>query len=129
MMDLEKEVDANPANSDKLLKLAHALGDNGFYKDAIFRYDQYLEKFPNTADVIVDKGVCYFNLRDYKNAAVVMESALKLEPKHQIAHLNLGVVNMAAGNEDVAIEWWKKLLKIDPNSEIAKRAKDLINSH
>lgn len=128
ILNLEKQVENNPADFDSILNLAHLLGDDGFLLESIKRYDQYLEKYPNTADVIVDKGVCYYNLKNYSKAAEVMKSAVKIDPKHEIAHLNLGIVSMAAGNKDEARKWWNKLITMSPNSEITKRAKKFIDS-
>lgn len=128
ILDLEKSLENNPADYDNLLNLAHLLGNEGFYLEAIKRYEQYLEKNPGIADVIVDKGVCYYNLKNYSKAAEVIESALKIEPKHEIAHLNLGVITLAAGNRDEAHRWWNKLIEINPNSDLAKRAKKFIES-
>ena len=56
-------------------------------------------------------GVCYFNLQDYANAIAEMETALKYIPNHQIAHLNLGVVNLSAGNLEKSKEWLKKAVR------------------
>jgi Tfp pilus assembly protein PilF len=58
-----------------------------------------------------------------------METALKYSPKHQIAHLNLGIVNLAARNVDASKEWFKKTTELDPNSEAGKRATELLSSH
>jgi len=128
ILDLEKEAESNPSDFNNILSLAHQLGDNGFLLEAIKRYDQYLEKYPNKADVIVDKGVCYYNLKNYSKASEVMQSAIKIDPKHEIAHLNLGIVYMAAGNKDEAKNWWNKLINMSTDSEITKRAKKFIDS-
>jgi tetratricopeptide (TPR) repeat protein len=74
-------------------------------------------------------GVCYYELRNFDEAIKSMKEALKYNPQHQIAHLNLGIVNMTAGNHDEAIKWLNKAVDIDPNTPIAKRAQELINSH
>ncbi len=126
---LQETVDKNPNDYDSLLKLAHLQNDSGLYEKAVENYKKYLDKFPKNADVRVDMGVCYYQLGDYKNSIDAMETALKYQPKHQIAHLNLGIVNMAAGNHDKAVEWWEKTVQIDPNSEVGKRAAELLKSH
>jgi tetratricopeptide (TPR) repeat protein len=78
---------------------------------------------------MVDRGVCYYEVHKYEDAINSMESALKFQPKHQIAQLNLGIVNMAVGNNEKAIEWWNKAIQTDPASEVGKKAKELIKSH
>jgi tetratricopeptide (TPR) repeat protein len=74
-------------------------------------------------------GVCYYELGKYDDAIGKMKEALQYQPRHQIAHLNLGIVNLTAGKHDEAITWWKKAVEINPATEIAKRAQEFINSH
>jgi tetratricopeptide (TPR) repeat protein len=84
---------------------------------------------PNEPDVIVDLGVCYYQLGDFDSAIKIMENAVELNPNHQIASFNLGIINSSAGNHDKALEWWRKAVEIDPNSNIGKKAKDLLENH
>jgi tetratricopeptide (TPR) repeat protein len=74
-------------------------------------------------------AICFYNLGDNTTAISEMETALKYNPKHQIAHLNLGIVNLAARNIEASKEWFKKTAELDPNSEAGKRAQELLNSH
>ncbi|MDP2035913.1 MAG: tetratricopeptide repeat protein, partial [Ignavibacteria bacterium] len=104
--ELQKTVDSNPSNLDALLNLAHLLNDSGFKDKAIERYEQYLKQNSKAADVWVDMGVCYFELGKNSEAISKMEKALTIEPKHQIAHLNLGIVNLSSGNKEKALSWW-----------------------
>ncbi len=127
--DLEAKVKQNPEDYNSLLELAHLKNDSGLFEAAIQNYKTYLEKNPANADARVDMGVCYFNLRDYTNAAKEMETALKYAPNHQIALLNLGVVNLSAGNLEKSKEWLKKAVEVDPASDIGKKAEQLLNNH
>lgn len=126
--ELENQLKANP-DETRLLELAHLLNDSGLKERAIEKYQEYLKTNPKEADVLVDMGVCYFDLRNYTEAEKRMKEALKYSPQHQIAHLNLGVVTINSGKRDEALVWWKKAVEINPNTEIAKRAQELINSH
>jgi tetratricopeptide (TPR) repeat protein len=127
--DLEAKIKQNPEDYNSLLQLAHLKNDSGLFEAAIQNYKTYLEKNPKDADARVDMGVCYFNLQDYPNAIKEMETALKYAPDHQIAHLNLGVVNLSAGNIEKSKEWLKKAYDIDPTSEVGKKAEQLLNNH
>lgn len=126
--ELENQYKINP-NNQVLLELAHLLNDSGFKERAIEKYKIYLTTNPKDADVLVDMGVCYYELQNYTEAERWMKEALKYNPKHQIAHMNLGIVTINSGKHDEAIEWWKKAIEINPNTDIAKRAQELINSH
>lgn len=125
---LEEELKTNPDNV-KLLELAHLLNDSGLKEKAIEKYQIYLKTNPKDADVLVDMGVCFFELGKNEDALRYMKEALKYQPQHQIAHLNLGIVSLSAGLHDEAIEWWKKAFALNPANSIGKRAQELINSH
>lgn len=127
--ELEAKLKLNPEDHKTLLELAHLKNDSGLYEQAILNYKSYLEHHPDDADARIDMGVCYFNLRDFENAKKEMMKALEYAPKHQIGHLNLGVVTLSAGNLAESKEWFKKAIEIDPNTEAAKRAEELLKSH
>lgn len=127
--DLEAKIKLNSEDYQSLLELAHLKNDSGLYEAAIQNYKTYLGKNPKDADARIDMGVCYFNLKDFPNAIKEMETALKYEPNHQIALLNLGVVNLSAGNLEKSKEWLKKAVELDPTSEVGKKAEQLLNNH
>jgi len=127
--ELETHLENTPNDYKSLLSLAHLLNDNGFFSKAINKYKMYLEAFPKEADVWVDMGVCYFELKDFDNAIVNMEKAIAINPNHQIACLNLGIVNINANNTEKAKQWWEKAVNIDPNTDAGIKAKDLLNSN
>jgi len=124
----EELVKNTPGNNENLLKLAHLLNDSGFFQKAIDRYQQYLKVMPKDADVIVDMGVCYFQLGKHAEAIGYFKKGIEINPKHQIAHLNLGVVNsFGLKNRVEAEKWWKKAVELDPNSDIGKKAQEFLN--
>ena len=125
---LEEELKLKPDDS-KLLELAHLLNDSGLKEKAIEKYQIYLKSNPKDADVLVDLGICYFELGKNEDALRYMKEALNYQPKHQIAHLNLGIVSLSGNLHDEAIEWWKKAVALNPDNSIGKRAQELINSH
>lgn len=127
--ELEAQVKAAPNNAQLLLQLAHLKNDSGFYDKAIIDYTLYLEVNPSDADARIDMGVCYYNLKNYPKAIEEMKNALTYQPTHQIAHLNLGVVTMAAGNLEEAKQWLEKAVKLNPNTDAGKRAQELLSSH
>ena len=126
---LEETVKNNPGDMASLLKLAHLLNDSGFYQRAIDKYKTYLEKNKKETDVWVDLGVCYYQLSDFTDAINAMQTALNISPDHQIANFNMGIVNLAMNNHDAAIKYWQKAVSIGPNSEIGKKAEELLKSH
>ena len=127
--DLEAKIKQNPEDYTSLLQLAHLKNDSGLFEAAIQNYKTYLDKNPKDADARVDMGVCYFNLKDFANAIKEMETALNYAPNHQIAHLNLGVVNLSAGNLEKSKEWLKKAYDLNPTSEVGIKAQQLLSNH
>lgn len=127
--ELENTVNRDTTNSTTVLELAHLLNDSGFHDRAIPYYQMYLRKNPGNVDVLVDMGVCYFELRQYEKAKAAMRKGWSINPRHQIANFNLGIVNFSAGNTDSAKIWWRRAIELDPNSEIGKKSKELLDSH
>ncbi len=126
---LENKINANPDDLESTLHLGHLQQDAGLSEKAIINYKKYLTKFPENADARVDMAICYYNLGDYTTAISEMETAIKYQPKHQIAYLNLGIVNLAAKNIEASKAWFKKTAELDPNTEAGKRAQELLSSH
>lgn len=126
---LENKINANPDDLESILHLGHLQQDAGLSEKAIINYKKYLTKFPENADARVDMAICYYNLGDYTTAISEMETAIKYQPKHQIAYLNLGIVNLAAQNIEASKAWFKKTAELDPNTEVGKRAQELLSSH
>ncbi|GJQ64772.1 MAG: hypothetical protein SCALA702_38250 [Melioribacteraceae bacterium] len=127
--ELQQAYENNPENTRALIDLAHLLNDSGFYEKAIQRYKEYLEISPKEADVWVDMGVCYYQLQQYDSAISAMNKGLEIKPDHQIAHFNLGIVYMASGAMEKAKDWWQKAVNLNPNTNIGKKAQDLLNSN
>jgi tetratricopeptide (TPR) repeat protein len=140
---LQKVVELNPADAASILRLANLLHDNGSRDPqsvvrAVQMYKKYLELNPDNPDARVDLGVCYFELgrgdsaksRDYfTSAANEMGKAYAAHPTHQTAAFNLGIVNLYAGNLEVASKWFTRAVEIDANSALGTRAKQLLEQH
>ena len=127
--DLESQLQTEPENKEILLRLANLKNDSGFYEQAILLYKRYLNIVPSDADARVDMAVCMYNLTNYDQAIQELKKALEYKPDHQIGYLNLGIVNLTAGNIEEAKKWFQLAVKLNPNTEVGKRAKELLNSH
>jgi Tfp pilus assembly protein PilF len=127
--DLETALQNKPGDKDTLLHLAHLLNDSDYKEKAVERYKEYLKLDTKNADVIVDMGVCYYDLGNNSEAISTMERAIHYQPKHQIANLNLGIVYMASGNTSQAKSYFQKAYEINPTNEVGIKAKELLNSH
>lgn len=127
--DLENKILTNPDDLESTLHLAHLQQDSRLFEKAIANYKKYLEKNPENSDARVDMGICFYNLGDYTTAINEMETSIKYQPNHQIACLNLGIVNLTAQNIEVSKEWFRKAMELNPETEAGKRAQELLNTH
>ncbi|MEX2115627.1 MAG: tetratricopeptide repeat protein [Bacteroidota bacterium] len=129
LKELEAQVSANPNDAVQRLHLANFAHDNRFYDKAIEHYRKYLEGNPRDPDVLVDLGICYNDIGNFTEARSFMMEALEVSPKHLLAHFNLGIVNLKAGDVEKSNEWFKKTTALSPDSEVGKRAKALLEQH
>ena len=127
--EMEKQAKANPTDLNLTLQLANVLNDNHFYDKSIQYYKLYLAKRPHDPNARVDMGICYKELGNLEEATKQMEQALKDEPKHLFAHFNLGIVNLIEGNVAAANDWFRKTVALAPESEVGKRAQQLLAQH
>ncbi len=135
---LEKIVKDNPQDYESILKLAHLYQDTGQLEKSIENYRLYLQKFPENANARIDLGVNYYQMafkeeskreKYFSDAISEMEQALKYDPKHQLGHFNLGIVNLQSGKIDIARKWFKECIAISPNTPVAQRAMEILNQH
>ncbi len=125
---LEEEVKNNPEDYERLISFSHQLNDAGFFEKAIVNYEKYLKKFPKNVNVIVDYGVCHYELQNLDKAISILKSALQIDSKHQIAHFNLGIINYAKKDLETARSWWEKTVEIDAHSDVGHKANELLNT-
>ena len=140
---LQLTVDQNPKDDASLLRLANMLHDasasnSSLLQRAINTYSKYLQRKPNDPNARVDMGICYFEMArvDSNNAPSLltkaiqeMQTAFDKNPTHQPAAFNLGIVNLNAGNLEESNSWLKKTVQLNPNSDLGKRAQQLIEQH
>ena len=135
---LQQAVEANPKNSDALLRLGNIYYDQRMFPRAIMMYERYLELNASDPNARVDLGVSYFELalqdsvrRDayFASAKKEIEAALKYAPKHQLAFYNLGMVNLHTGDLEKAADWFNKCYAVDSTTEAGQRAHQLVKNH
>jgi tetratricopeptide (TPR) repeat protein len=138
LQSLQKAVQDNPDDAATLLHLANRLQDAKFLVKAVESYRKYLAMKPDDPNAVVDLGVTYYELamtdtmgreEELQQAQNQFQAALKINPKHQLAVFNLGVVNLMRGDMMTANEWFKKTIAIDSTSETGRRAVTLIQQH
>jgi tetratricopeptide (TPR) repeat protein len=69
---------------------------------------------PSNALTHLNIGTIHLMSRDYARARAAFEAALTLEPTLARAHNSVGVIEAETGNQDAAIEAWKKAVSLNP---------------
>ena len=136
---LEDAVRDRPSDPAAHLKLANALHDSKLLSRAIDAYRKYLAMRPRDPDARTDMGICYFQeaQADSLNretllheAAAAMQEAFTTAPRpHQPSAFNLGVVYLHLSDMDSSTIWFRKAVEINPESELGKRAQNMITQH
>ncbi len=118
LLELEQAVAKNPKNIEAQNHLGHFYFDHGLAKDAVKAYQASLALKPDQADIWTDMGVMQRELSDFQTAMQSFDRAISLNPKHEIARFNKGVVlvfDLDRKADGVAV--WKELLAINPNAK------------
>lgn len=127
--ELKALIEQEPNNVAILLELANLQFDSGFFEEASRNYSKYLQSDPQNADARIDMAVCFYNMQQFEKAEAAILEAIKYSPKHQTGFLNLGIVYLAQQKVDAAKEWFKKAIELNPNTEVANKAKSLLQTH
>ncbi len=126
---LREVVDKEPDDLPDMLRLANMLEDNSFYDQAAIYYKRYLSKMPKNVDARIDYGVTLFEGGNASGAIEQIKEALKIDPNHQKGLFNLGVIYLNAGDIEKANAAFRRCVKVNPNTDIGKKAKEAIEAH
>ncbi len=140
---LEQVLESNPNDAGAALQLANRLHDAGlteprYLSRAVEVYQKYLKLNPSDPNARVDLGICYFEIGKmdsaaspgyFQQAVQQMETAFRAHPDHQPAAFNLGIVSLFMGNMKASSEWFTKAAELNPESDLGKRAKNLLTQH
>ena len=112
---LEFKTSQNPGDISGWIQLGNLCFDSDFPEKAIAAYEKALALDPNNADVLTDMGVMYRKSGKYDKAVQSFDKAVGVNPKHEIARFNKGIVLMHdLNNPQGAIQAWEELLAVNP---------------
>ncbi len=117
----KKSVETDPDYGDAYFNLGKAYNDTGKKREAISYYKKAIEVFPEivSADTYYNLGSIYLQLEMYKEAQDSIIEALKLNPAHVHANINLGICYHNTGNDAEAIKFFKKAIELEPTDPYA----------
>jgi tetratricopeptide (TPR) repeat protein len=121
---LKEIVKKDPKNLSAWKELGDLYFDSDQPKEAIEAYSRYLAARPDNPDVRTDMGVMYRRIGQFDKALEEFRKAAQSDPKHANSRYNIGIV-LLHDKQDMkgAIKAWEEYLKVDPNSERARRIK------
>ncbi|XP_041638709.1 Bardet-Biedl syndrome 4 protein [Cheilinus undulatus] len=108
----------NPSSADNLKQVARSLFLLGKHKAAIEFYHEAAKLNENDWEISHNLGLCYFFIKDFKNAEEHLNMALQIN-KQDKSFMVLGKVHLLAGENDKAVEVYKKAVEFSPeNTEL-----------
>ncbi len=119
--DLRRIIELEPDNADALNALGYTLADQTErYEEALELIERALSIKPEEAAFIDSLGWVKYRLKQYEEAAVHLQKALRLFPNDEVA-AHLGEVLWVMGQQEDANEVWQSALERTPDSEILKQ--------
>lgn len=129
---LEEAARKNPNEPEVWTQLGNFYFDHQEARQALNAYEKSLALQPDAPDVIVDAGIMYRELTQFNKAVEYFDRAIKIDPRHQNARFNKGIVlynDLDKKAEGVAA--WNELLRIQPNAKVSggMSLEDFIREH
>ena len=92
---------------------------NEVWKDELTLWNDVVEKSPKKARAYNNRGLAYFQNKDYNPALADFLKALELNPKYHHTYKNLGILYFKVRQHEKAIELYNKFIELFPfDSEI-----------
>lgn len=116
--ELEIATAKTPGDQGAWVELANLYFDTHQAQKAIAAYEKAIALGANSPDVWTDLGIMQREAAQPKKALQSFAAALKLNPRHENALYNKGVVLLHdTGDKAGAASAWGKLLEVNPNAK------------
>jgi tetratricopeptide (TPR) repeat protein len=116
--ELQRKFDENPRRY--FAPLANEYRKGGDVERAIELCRTYLPHLPGHMSGYIVYGQALFDAKRGQEAAAIFQEALRIDPENVIALRHLGDIARMDGDRAAAIQWYEKVLELDPkNEEIA----------
>lgn len=102
--------------NDQTFKQAIFFHKNGKLKEASALYESLLKKNINTTHISILLGNLYIQTEQFLKAIELLKQANKHEKNNPFILMNLAVSNQKIGEYDLAIDFFNKVIKLDPNN-------------
>ncbi|MGC2166460.1 MAG: tetratricopeptide repeat protein [Gallionella sp.] len=124
---LKERLSRNIEDVDAALSLGNVYYDMNDAPSAILYYRHVLDIKPEMPNVLTDMGAMYWRNDDIGLAEKAFRDAIAVDSVFGAAYLNLGfLLRDAKGNLTEARAIWNQLLAVNPQHELAGKARELL---
>lgn len=124
---LKERLNKDGNDLEAAISLGNIFYDNGDAGQSILYYQRALNIDPDMPGVRTDLGTMYWRNDDISLAEQAFREAIARDPGFGHAYVNLGLLlHRAKGNVNEAREVWQKLLTINPDHDVAAKARELL---
>ena len=125
----KRRLKQDPDDIEALVFLANANFDIQRFETAEKLYLRALEVDPDNVHIRTDLASAYRNLGNSAKAVETLRGALKINPNHEVALYNLGVILLNdRGDPRGAADAWERLIRINPNDPLADSLREKIRT-
>lgn len=100
--------------------VAQAYADAGLVREAMTELEKAIHLCPTFADLRLRLANLYRQIGDLDGARSELEDAVEARPSYVPARVANGVVRLAQGDREAAIEQWQAALTFDPDNKAAQ---------
>ena len=108
-------VKANPREPNVHFGLGYLLWTQGQYDESLREFQAELVNVPSNAQALTFLADTEIKLNHPEIARPLLEKAILVSPEMELAHLDLGIVEAGAGNNEAAVRELKLAAKLSPN--------------
>jgi RNA polymerase subunit RPABC4/transcription elongation factor Spt4 len=97
-------------------------------EDAVRHFRRAVELVPDNATYYLNLGVACGELDRKEEALAAYRRAVELNPSDPAPYLNMGYLHMAADHQAAAREMWEAVIRVAPDSEEAREARENLSA-
>jgi cytochrome c-type biogenesis protein CcmH/NrfG len=125
--ELKERLNKDVNDLDAAVTLGNIFYDNGDAVQSILYYQRALAIDPDMPGVRTDLGTMYWRNDDISLAEQAFRETITRDPGFGHAYVNLGLLlHRAKDNVTEARAMWQKLLTINPEHDVAVKARELL---
>lgn len=127
LSQLMAKIQANPKDTDSLEAIAELYAAANDFKSAKPFLDKILAYDPKNQKALIESGAAAYNVADYTTAVQAWTLGTQYYPDSAELHYDLGFAYMMSGQNDKMQAEWAQVVKLAPDSDMAKNVQQHVN--